>query len=97
MSQQGKSQSIYNFWIENSKPSNGLRNARHVVKIKPSKRDNALIDLDDPYFTLIVVKRVKTKLKAQRRVYNTTVREVYADHCKANPDLTCSSTLFYRC
>ena len=36
------------FWIEHFDPSNDRRNARHVVKIKPSKCDVASVDLDDP-------------------------------------------------
>ena len=96
MSGQVERQLMYDFWVEHSDPSNDRRNARHVVKIKPSKRDVVSVDLVDPDVESFQVKGV-TKLKAQRRVYSRTVRELYSEFCKAHSDVTCSSTLFYRC
>ena len=47
MSGQVARQEAYEFWKDLSSISNDRRNARHVTKIKPDKRDPAVIDLND--------------------------------------------------
>ena len=67
---------MYNFWVGNSEVSNGRRNARHVVKIKPSKLDFAVSDLSDANLEKCQTKR-GIKYKAQRQIYNSMVQELY--------------------
>ena len=89
-------QLAYDFWRENSDISNDRRNARHMVKIKPSKRDRAIQDLVDDS-----VKECHTKggvkLKAQKYIYNGTINELHKKFKNINPEVSMSSTLFYRC
>ena len=88
-------QLMYDYWIENSEVSNDRRNARHVVKIKPSKLDVAVADLSDSNVESFEAKGGK-KLKAQRHVYSLSVQELYMNFCNAHPELKCSSSLFWR-
>ena len=45
MSYVAEHQIMYNFWIEESEISNDRRNARHMIKINPAKKGNAVVDL----------------------------------------------------
>ena len=89
-------QLAYDFWKQNSDISNDRRNARHMCKVKPSKRDCAIQDLVDD-----TVKECRTKsglkLKAQKYIYNGTIRELYKKFKSINPDTAISSSLFFRC
>ena len=88
-------QKAYDFWLESSEYSNDRRNARHMTKINPSNRDIAIVDIQD-----VNVKaggRNNSKLKAQKRVYSFTVRDLYKQFKEKNSDVDMSSTLFYRC
>ena len=89
-------QAAYDFWKDNSSISNDRRNARHVAKIKPSKLDRAVKDLQDDRVSEFLGKG-GIKLKAQKHVYSNTVRELYRQFKVKHPDLTMSPALFYRC
>ena len=89
-------QTAYDFWKEKSDISNDRRNARHMIKIKPNKRDKAIADLSDENVKPCESKG-GDKLKAQKHVYNFTVRELYKEFKKKNPQLKISSSLFFRC
>ena len=51
-------QLAYDFWEKNSNLSNDGRYARHVIKIKPCKRDQAVQDLHDEKVTNVTQKEV---------------------------------------
>ena len=89
-------QIMYNFWKKNAEISNDRRNARHIIKIKPSKCDNAVADLVDGGVNECITKGGK-KLKAQKHIYMYTAREMYQRFKTVHPEVKCSSTLFYRC
>ena len=57
-------QLMYDFWVEQSEVSNDRRNARHVVKVKPSKIDVAIADLVDSNIEIFDAKGGKN-MKAQ--------------------------------
>ena len=89
-------QAAYDFWRDNSSISNDRRNARHVVKVNPSKLDTAVMDLRDDRVTEGKSKG-GIKYKAQKHIYSNTVRELYRQFQIKHSDLKVSLALFYRC
>ena len=96
MSHVATRQIMYDFWKKHSELSNDRRNARHVIKMKPTKRDVAVVDLVDPQITEVKTKG-GFKLKAQKYIYTLTTREMFSMFKMENPNVQCSPTLFYRC
>ena len=84
------------FGEKNSNLSNDRRNVRHVIKIKPCKRDQAVQDLHDEKVTECQTKG-GLKFKAQKHIYDKTVREMYKGFKALHPEINISLTLLYRC
>ena len=89
-------QTMYDYWKKHSELSNDRRNARHVIKLKPAKRDAAVVDLIDSQITECETKG-GMKLKAQKHIYTLPTRVMFTNFKAEHPDVKCSSTLFYRC
>ena len=89
-------QTMYNYWKQHSVISNDRRNARHVIKTKPTKLDPVVVDLSDSQITECNTKG-GTKLKAQKNIYTLTTREMFMKFKSEHPDVKCSSSVFYRC
>ena len=89
-------QLAYDFWEKNSNLSNDGRYARHVIKIKPCKRDQAVQDLHDEKVTECQTKG-SLKFKAQKHIYDKTFREMYKGVKALRPEINISPNLFYRC
>ena len=89
-------QVMYDFWKKHSEISNDRRNARHVIKIKPTKRDHAVADLVDSNVTECITKGGR-KLKAQKYIYSHTTREMFQKFKIEHPEIQSSPSLFYRC
>ena len=90
-------QLAYDFWKKkNSNLSNDRRNARHVIKIKPCKRDQTVQDLHDEKVTECQTKG-GLKFKGQKHIYDKTVREMYKGFKALHPEINISPILFYRC
>ena len=64
--------------------------------MKPTKRDVVTTDLVDKNVKTFEGKG-GTKLKAQKHVYNFTVRELYREFNVRYSQFRISSTLFFRC
>ena len=90
------SQKIYKFWIMNSDLSNDRRNARHMINIKKSKIDPSLIDVVDANVIECGCKR-GDRLKAQRKIYNENIRNLFKRFQYRYPDDKVSLSMFYRC
>ena len=89
-------QTMYDFWKANSDISNDRRNARHIVKIKPSKLERVVSDLEDSNVTEYAAKGGIT-FKAQKHIHSLTVRELYKNFKVKHPDLNGAYSLFYNC
>ena len=89
-------QTMYDYWKKHSELSNDRRNARHIIKLKPAKRDTAVADLCDSQVTDCQTKG-GMKLKAQKYIYTLPTRVMFTNFIAEHPDMKCSSTLFYRC
>ena len=89
-------QLAYDFWEKNSNLSNDGRYARHVIKIKPCKRDQAVQDLHDEKVTECQTK-LSLKFTAQKHIHDKTFREMYKGVKALRPEINILPNLFYRC
>ena len=82
-------QKIYNHWVVSSDLSTDRRNSRHMIKIKKTKLNHSILDMDDENITETNTKR-GLRLRAQKRIYSGNIRGLHSSFCKLYPSINIS-------